>query len=340
MTILITGGAGFIGGHTVLAFIDRGEIPIVLDDLSSGSRAAVPSGVPFFAGDVGDIELVSRLVQSHGIDAILHFAAKIVVPESVADPLNYYLHNTVKTHALLQAAVKGHVRHFVFSSTAAVYGNPGVAPVSEAADPAPLSPYGRSKLMSEHMLADVGAAYDLRYVVLRYFNVAGADPAGRLGQSTPGATHLIKVALETALRRRSYVSIYGNDYPTLDGTCVRDYVHVSDLACAHLAALDYLRAGDESRTLNCGLGRGYSVREVLDAVRMVTGVDFEIRQAPRRAGDPASVVANSEQLMKLGWQPEFDLSAMIEHAKNWEKLTALAEGAHIERSPRKINFKR
>jgi UDP-glucose 4-epimerase len=331
MTILITGGAGFIGGHTVLALIDRGEIPIVLDDLSTGNRAAVPSGVPFFAGDVGDTELVLRLVQNHRIDAILHFAAKIVVPESVADPLNYYFSNTVKTHTLLQAAVRGNVKHFVFSSTAAVYGNPSVTPVSETADPAPLSPYGRSKLMSEHMLVDASKAYDLRYVTLRYFNVAGADPAGRLGQSTPGATHLIKVALETALRRRSYMSIYGSDYPTPDGTCVRDYIHVSDLARAHLAALDYLRDGGESRTLNCGYGRGYSVREVVDAVRRVAGVDFEIRQAPRRAGDPASIVANSDQLMKLGWRPELnDLSKMIEHAHNWEKkLTADAFGIGI-----------
>jgi UDP-glucose 4-epimerase len=316
MTILITGGAGFIGGHTVLALLDRGEIPIVLDDLSTGNRAAVPSGVPFVAGDVGDTELVLRLVRNHSIDAILHFAAKIVVPESVADPLKYHLNNT----ALLQAAVRGNVKHFVFSSTAAVYGNPSASPVSEAADPAPLSPYGRSKLMSEYMLTDACAAYDLRYVILRYFNVAGADPAGRLGQSTPGATHLIKVALETALRRRSYMSIYGSDYPTPDGTCVRDYVHVSDLARAHLAALDHLRGGGESRTLNCGYGQGYSVREVVDAVRRVTGVDFEVRQAPRRAGDPASIVANSAQLMKLGSEPELnDLPTMIEHAHDWEK---------------------
>ena len=326
MTILITGGAGFIGGHTVLAFLDRGEIPIVLDDLSTGSRAAVPSGVPFFVGDVADTELVLRIVKNHKIDAILHFAAKIIVPESVADPLDYYLSNTVKTHALLQAAVRGNVKHFVFSSSAAVYGNPSITPVCETADPAPLSPYGRSKLMSEYMLVDAGAASDLRHVALRYFNVAGADPAGRHGQSTPGATHLIKVALETALGRRPYMSIYGNDYPTPDGTCVRDYVHVSDLARAHVAALDHLRDGGESRTLNCGYGRGYSVREVVDAVRMVAGVDFETRQAPRRAGDPASIVANSDQLMKLGWKPELnDLPKMIEHAHNWEmKLTAVA----------------
>lgn len=342
MTVLITGGAGFIGGHTVLAFLDRGEIPIVLDDLSTGNRAAVPSGVPFFVGDVGDAELVVRLVQKNRIDAILHFAAKIVVPESVADPLNCYLNNTVKTHTLLQAAVRGNVKQFVFSSTAAVYGNASFTPVSETAAPAPLSPYGRSKLMSEYMLVDARAAYNLRYVTLRYFNVAGADPAGRLGQSTPGATHLIKAALETALRRRSYMSIYGSDYPTPDGTCVRDYVHVSDLARAHLAALDHLRDGGESRTLNCGYGRGYSVREVVDAVRRVARVDFEIRQAPRRAGDPASIVANSDQLMKLGWKPELnDLPKMIEHAHNWEKkLTAGASGIGIHQRGHSVSVHR
>jgi UDP-glucose 4-epimerase len=327
MTILITGGAGFIGGHTLLAFLDRGETPIVLDDLSTGNRAAVPSGVPFHVGDVGDTEFVLRLVRHHGIDAILHFAGKIVVPESIADPLKYYLSNTVKTHALLQAAVRGNVKHFVFSSTAAVYGNPSVTPVSETADPAPLSPYGRSKLMSEYLLIDAGAAYNLRYVILRYFNVAGADPAGRLGQSMPGATHLIKVALETALRRRPYISIFGSDYPTPDGTCVRDYVHVSDLARAHLAALDYLREGGEPRTLNCGYGRGYSVREVVEAVKRIAGVDFEIRQAPRRAGDPASMVADSHQLMKLGWQPELsDLPKIVEHAYEWEKKLTVRAG--------------
>lgn len=323
MTTLITGGAGYIGGHTVLAFLDRGEVPIVLDDLSTGNREAVPSDVPFFVGDVGDTAFVSRLIRTQRIDSILHFAAKIIVPESVADPLNYYLCNTVKTHALLHAAVRENIKHFVFSSSAAIYGNPVSTPVSETAHPAPLSPYGRSKLMSEHMLADASVASNLRHVALRYFNVAGADPAGRHGQSTPGATHLIKVALETALRRRSYMSIYGSDYPTPDGTCVRDYVHVSDLARAHLAALDYLREGGASRTLNCGYGRGYSVSEVINAVRMVAGTDFETRQAPRRAGDPASIIANSDQLIELGWKPELDdLPLMIAHAHNWEKKLA------------------
>ncbi|MBB4370465.1 UDP-glucose 4-epimerase [Bradyrhizobium sp. cir1] len=326
MTLLITGGAGFIGGHTVLALLDRGEIPVVLDDLSTGCRAAVPSGVPFYAGDIGDHESILRIVQTHEIKSILHFAAKIVVPESIADPLSYYLTNTVKTHALLQAAVRGRVENFIFSSSAAVYGNPSATPVKETADTAPLSPYGRSKLMSEYMLADAGAAHGLRYVALRYFNVTGADPAGRLGQSTPGATHLIKVALETALRRRAYLNIYGSDYLTPDGTCVRDYVHVSDLARAHLVALDHLRRGGTSRTLNCGYGRGYSVREVVETVRRVAGVNFEIRQASRRAGDPASIVADANQLMKLGWKPRFDdLPIMVEHAYNWEKrLTAAA----------------
>ncbi len=320
MTILITGGAGYIGGHTVLALIDRGEIPIVLDDLSTGSRAAVPPDVPLVVGDIGDSELVSRLIQDHKIDAVLHFAAKIIVPQSVADPLGYYLNNTVKTHSLLQAVVRTNVKYFVFSSSAAVYGNPNFTPVNETAAPAPLSPYGRSKLMSEQMLHDVSVACDLRYVTLRYFNVAGADPAGRHGQATPGATHLIKVALETALHRHSHISIYGSDYPTPDGTCIRDYVHVSDLAQAHLVALDHLRNGRESLTLNCGYGRGYSVREVLGAVRKVTATNFEIRQAPRRAGDPASIVANSDQLMRLGWKPKFDnLPVMIQHAFNWEK---------------------
>ena len=263
MTILITGGAGFIGGHTVLAFLDRGEIPVVLDDLSTGNRAAVPSVVPFFAGDVGDTQLVLRLLKKYRIDAILHFAAKIVVPESVADPLNYYLNNTIKTHTLLQAAVRANVKHVVFSSSAAVYGNPSFTPVCETADPAPLSPYGRSKLMSEYMLADASAAYNLQYVTLRYFNVAGADPAGRHGQSTPGATHLIKVALETALRRRSHMNIYGSDYPTSDGTCVRDYVHVSDLARAHLAALDHLRDGGEFKRLIAAMDGGIQSTKLL-----------------------------------------------------------------------------
>jgi UDP-glucose 4-epimerase len=323
MTVLITGGAGYIGGHTVLAFLDRGEIPVVLDDLSSGRRRALPSEVPFFLGDVGDTSLLHHILETHKIDAILHFAAKIVVPESMTDPLGYYLNNTVKTRALLEAAVRARVRYFVFSSTAAIYGNPNEAMVTESAVPAPLSPYGRSKLMSELIIRDVSAAYHQKHAILRYFNVAGADPRGRHGQSSPNATHLIKVAVETALGRRPFMNIFGNDYSTPDGTCVRDYVHVSDLAQAHLFALDDLRGNGVSRTLNCGYGRGYSVREVVAAVRSISGVDFEIRQAPRRSGDPASIVASSEQLRKLGWKPELDnLTTIVRHALAWEKSLA------------------
>jgi UDP-glucose 4-epimerase len=320
MTVLITGGAGYVGGHAVLAFLDRGEIPVVLDDLSTGSRNAIPSNVPFIRGDVGDTSLVLRVLETHKVDAILHFAAKIVVPESIADPLGYYLNNTVKTRALLEAAVKAKVRHIIFSSTAAVYGNPKNVPVHEESVPTPLSPYGMSKLMSELMIRDVGIATDQRHVILRYFNVAGADPAGRHGQTTASATHLIKVAMETVLGRRPFMSIFGNDYPTPDGTCIRDYVHVSDLARAHLIALDRLRLDGISRTLNCGYGRGYSVREVVDAVKRVAGNDFGVRNAPRRAGDPASIVASNERLIELGWRPEFDdLSLMVRHALAWEK---------------------
>jgi UDP-glucose 4-epimerase len=320
MTILVTGGAGYVGGQTVIALLDRRQTPVVLDDLSTGSRASVPLNVPLVVGDVGDMEFVSQLIREHRIDAILHFAAKIIVPESVADPLSYYLSNTVKTRALLEAAVRGNVRHFVFSSTAAVYGNPSFTPVSEEAVLAPLSPYGMSKLMSEQMLRDASAAYGLNHVILRYFNVAGADPAGRHGQSTPNATHLIKVALETALGRRPRMSIYGDDYPTSDGTCVRDYIHVSDLANAHLAALDYLRNGGESCTLNCGYGQGYSVKEVVDTVKSVAGVDFDVHLAPRRVGDPASIVADSDRLKRLGWQPKLDdLPTIVRHAYDWER---------------------
>ena len=241
----------------------------------------------------------------------------------MTDPLGYYLNNTVKTRALLEASVKGMVRHFVFSSTAAIYGNPNEAMVSEETAPTPLSPYGRSKLMSELMIRDVSAAYDQRHVILRYFNVAGADPAGRHGQTTANATHLIKVAIETAVAGRPFMSIFGNDYATPDGTCVRDYVHVSDLARAHLLALDHLRQGGISRTLNCGYGRGYSVREVIEAVRSVAGTDFEVRQAPRRAGDPASIIASNDQLVRLGWKPELDdLSTIVRHALAWEKSLA------------------
>jgi UDP-glucose 4-epimerase len=324
MTVLVTGGAGYIGGQTVIALLDQGETPVVLDDLSTGNRAAVPSEVQLVVGDVGDMETALRVIGQYRIDAILHFAAKIVVPESVADPLSYYLSNTVKTRALLEAAVRGNVRHFVFSSTAAIYGNPTKMPVTEETVPEPLSPYGTSKLMSELMIRDASTAYNLRHVILRYFNVAGADSKGRHGQSTPNATHLIKVAIETALGQRPFMNIFGNDYPTPDGTCVRDYVHVCDLAHAHLLALDYLRRDGVSRTFNCGYGHGYSVREVVEAVKSIAGTDFEVRQAPRRPGDAAAIIASNEQLVKLGWKPELnDLSMIVRDALAWEKSYAV-----------------
>jgi UDP-glucose 4-epimerase len=319
MTVLVTGGAGYIGGQTVIALLDRGETPVVLDDLSNGNRAAVPSGVPLVVGDVGDMQTVRRVVGEYQIDAILHFAAKIVVPESVADPLSYYLSNTVKTRALLEASVRGNVRYFVFSSTAAVYGSPNKMPVTEETIPAPLSPYGTSKLMSELMIRDASTAYDLRHVILRYFNVAGADSKGRHGQSSPNATHLIKVAIETALGQRPFMNIFGNDYPTPDGTCVRDYVHVADLAHAHLLALDYLRRDGVSRTLNCGYGHGYSVREVVKAVKSISATDFEVRQAARRPGDAAAIIASNEQLVKFGWTPKRnDLSMIVRDGLAWD----------------------
>jgi UDP-glucose 4-epimerase len=320
MSVLVTGGAGYIGGHVILALLDRGEIPVVLDNLSTGHRSAVPLTIPFFEGDVGDADLIARIIQAHKIEAVLHFAAKIIVPESVADPLGYYLNNTVKTRALLEVCVRNKVKHFVFSSTAAVYGNPAFSPVDEDAALAPVSPYGRSKQMSEQMLLDAGEAHGLRCVILRYFNVAGADPSGRWGQCSREATHLVKVAVETALGRRSHMSIFGNDYPTDDGTCVRDYIHVADLAGAHLTALDHLRQGKESRILNCGYGQGYSVRQVVDTVKKVSGVDFEVREATRRVGDPASIIANSDQLKKLGWKAQFDdLPLIVQHAYAWER---------------------
>ncbi|SRR5579885_35087 len=320
MAVLVTGGAGYIGSHMVLALVDAGEAAVVLDDLSTGFREAVHPKAKLVVGDVSDEKLVASLIKEHKIDAVIHFAAKIVVPDSVADPLGYYLANTVKTRALLSAVIGAGVKHFVFSSTAAVYGNPEENPVSEDAKLSPMSPYGFSKLISEWMLRDVANAYDFRYVALRYFNVAGADPEGRAGQSTKGATHLIKVACETAVGKRNRMSVFGTDYPTPDGTCIRDYIHVSDLVAAHLAALKHLRAGGENLVLNCGYGRGYSVLEVIDAVKKVSGKDFPVELAPRRPGDPAAIVARADKIRaKLGWQPRLDdLSKIVTHALAWE----------------------
>ncbi len=284
MSVLVTGGAGYIGSHMVLALLDAREDVVVLDNLTTGFRDAVPSEATFVQGDFGDEALVNDLIARHGIDAIVHFAAKIVVPDSVADPLGYYLNNTAKARTLIACAVAGGVQQFVFSSTAAVYGETGNEPVTESAPLAPVSPYGRSKLMVEWMLADTAKAHGLRYVVLRYFNVAGADPAGRAGQSTRDATHLIKVAVQAALGRRNSLSVFGTDYPTPDGTCLRDYIQVTDLVRAHVDALRYLRQGGESLTCNCGYNRGYSVREVIEVVKAVSGVDFPVARSCATSG--------------------------------------------------------
>ena len=321
MAVLLTGGAGYIGGHMVLALLDRGEQVIVVDNLSTGFAWAVPAAARLVVGDFGDAALISNLMDQYSIDSIAHFAAKIVVPESVSDPLTYYLNNTSKTRNLIECAVERGVRNFVFSSTAAVYGESSDKPVSEDAPPSPVSPYGRSKLMVEWMLEDTARVKNFHYMVLRYFNVAGADPLGRLGQSTPNATHLIKRAAQTALGRHAGMDIYGDDYPTPDGTCVRDYIQVSDLIDAHIAALDHLRAGGESLVCNCGYGRGYSVREVIDVVKRVSGADFEVRQQVRRAGDPATIVAQSDRIRaKLGWSPKNDsLEVIVRQALDWER---------------------
>jgi UDP-glucose 4-epimerase len=321
MTILVTGGAGYIGSHMVHTLADAGERVVVLDNLSTGFEWAIPKGVPLVIGETGDPLRVAALIAEHRVDSIIHFAASIVVPDSVRDPLGYYRNNTVNSRALLEVAVNSGVKQFIFSSTAAVYGNPATAPVNEDAPLAPMSPYGNSKLMTEMMLRDVGAAYDLKYVILRYFNVAGADPALRAGQSTLGATHLIKVAVEAALGMRPKLDVYGTDYSTPDGTCVRDYIHVMDLANAHMVALSHLRRGGDNATFNCGYGHGYSVLEVVDAVKRVSKRDFKVELAPRRPGDPAMIVADSARIRtQLGWTPRLDnLDLIVEHALAWER---------------------
>jgi UDP-glucose 4-epimerase len=321
MTILVTGGAGYIGSHMVYELVDAGEPVVVLDNLSTGFRFLLPGSVPFVTGSTGDRELVAQTIARYGVTAIIHFAASVVVPESVADPLAYYSNNTMNTCSLLQAAVENGVKHVVFSSTAAVYGNPALVPVREDAATVPISPYGSSKLMSEILLHDTGRAYGLRFVILRYFNVAGADPAMRTGQSTPQATHLIKVACETALGKRPRLDVFGTDYATADGTCVRDYIHVSDLARAHSATLDYLRGGGASATFNCGYGRGASVLEVIAAVKRVSGIDFPVEIGPRRAGDPAELVADVGRITAtLDWHPRYqELDTIVAHALAWER---------------------
>jgi UDP-glucose 4-epimerase len=330
MAVLVTGGAGYIGSHMVLALCDAGEGVVVLDDLSTGVRENVDPRAHFVQGDVSDPLMVMRLIAEHRIRAVVHFAAKIVVPDSVADPLDYYLANTVKTRALLAAVTAAHVPHFVFSSTAAVYGDVSQEPVGEETPAVPVSPYGASKLMSEWMLRDSAAAYGLKYVALRYFNVAGADPKGRSGQSTPRATHLIKVACETASDKRNGMEVFGTDYPTRDGTCIRDYIHVSDLVAAHMDALRYLKNGGASQVLNCGYGTGYSVLEVIETVKRISGKDFAVALASARAGDPAAIVARADRIRSvLGWQPQYDdLETIVRHALAWErKLPAKSAAA-------------
>ena len=318
--VLVTGGAGYIGSHVVRQLAEAGERVVTLDNLSRGFREAVTAGA-LVVGDTGDRTTVLKVLADHDVRLVMHFAAFTIVPESVAQPLKYYGNNTASTRTLIECCLEAGVEQFVFSSTAAVYGMPADGVASEQTPTAPINPYGTSKLMSEWMLRDVSAVTRLRHVALRYFNVAGSDPGGRVGQRTPGATLLTKVAVEHAVGKRPHVSIFGTDYPTKDGTGVRDYIHVEDLASAHLAALKYLRGGGASTTLNCGYGHGYSVREVLNAVERASGRPLVVREEPRRAGDPPSLIASAERVRAvLGWQPRFDdLDQIVRDALNWER---------------------
>jgi UDP-glucose 4-epimerase len=320
--VLVTGGAGYIGSHAVLALRDAGWPVVVIDNLVTGFRSAVPADVPFVEANIDDAGAVEGAIEAHAIGAIVHFAGSVVVPESVSDPLKYYLNNTVRSRALIESAVKTGVHHFIFSSTAATYGSPSRVPVREDDPTVPINPYGTSKLMTEAMLRDTAAAHPINYCALRYFNVAGADPQGRTGQSTAGATHLIKIAAEAATGKRSHVSVFGTDFETADGTGVRDYIHVSDLADAHVAALDWLVANpDANLTANAGYGRGFSVLQVLDAIDRVTNMKIERRMEPRRAGDPAALIAdNSRILATLDWAPRrADLDGIVRDALAWER---------------------
>lgn len=320
--VLVTGGAGYIGSHAVLALQDAGYPVAVIDNLVTGFRFAVPDGVPFYEGDIEDTDLVAHIFAEQGTRAVMHFAGSVVVPESVSNPLKYYHNNTAKSRALIAAVVEAGVPHFIFSSTAATYGTPEVSPVTEDTPQRPINPYGMSKLMTEAMLADVAAAHPLNYCALRYFNVAGADPHGRTGQSTAGATHLIKVAVEAALGKRASVGVFGTDFDTPDGTGVRDYIHVSDLAAAHVLALEALIASpSDSLTMNCGYGRGFSVLEVLDAVDRVTNRRIVREMQGRRPGDPASLISDNRRIRaRLPWVPQYaDLDTIVTHALAWER---------------------
>ena len=322
MTVLVTGGAGYIGSHMVWELIDHGIDLVVVDNLTTGFRAAVPEEVPFVEGDVGDQPFMQDVLAEHEVDTIIHFAGSVVVPESIKDPLKYYDNNTGNSRNLIAAAVACDVKRFIFSSTAAVYGNPMTeGPISENAILNPMSPYGTSKLMTELMIRDAAEAHDLSYVILRYFNVAGCDIKGRTGQSTEGATHLIKVACEAASGKRRSMKIFGTDYETPDGTCIRDFIHVNDLVDAHRVALEFLRDGGRKFTANCGYSRGYSVMQVIDAVRKVSGKNFRVIEDGRRAGDIEALTANAHRLMsRLGWQPKHDdLELIVSSALEWEK---------------------
>jgi UDP-glucose 4-epimerase len=321
MSVLVTGGAGYIGSHMTYALVDRGEKVVILDNLSTGNRSLVSEKAVLVEGEVADQALVRRLVRDHAVDAAIHFAGSIVVPDSVAEPLAYYANNTVASRALMEACVEGGVKNFLFSSTATVYAVDARQPLAETEPTLPISPYARSKLMTEWMLEDASKAYDFRHMVLRYFNVAGADPKGRTGQSSPRATHLIKRAAQVALGRVPHLDIFGTDYPTKDGTGVRDYIHVSDLVAAHLLALDALRAGAASSTFNCGYGHGASVREVISTVENVVGRKLDVREGPRRPGDPPTLIADPSKIKRaLNWKPAHDdLSEIVRSAFDWER---------------------
>jgi UDP-glucose 4-epimerase len=334
VTVLVTGGAGYIGSHMVRALAEAGERVVVIDDLSTGFSAFLPEGVPLFIGDAADENLVEGVISAHGVDSIIHFAGSVVVPESMRDPLAYYRNNTMTTRSLLNVAVKCGVNRFIFSSTAAVYGNPDQVPVPEHAPTRPLSPYGSSKLMTEIMLHDVAAAHGLNYVVLRYFNVAGADPLARIGLATVGATHLLKIAVEAATGQRAKIDVFGTDYPTSDGSCIRDFIHVSDLAQAHRAALSYLRDGGASVTLNCGYGRGYSVIETIEAVRRLSGRNFAVQYGPRRPGDIMTMIADTGRIRRtLDWTPQYDdLETIAAHALAWEEKLFRERGGEAQQA--------
>src|ERR1700744_379016 len=320
MTVLVTGGAGYIGSHMVHALVETGESVVVIDNLSTGFSAFLPEGVPLFIGDAGDENLVEGVIAQHQVESIIHFAGSVVVPDSMRDPLGDYRNNTMTTRSLLNVAVRSGISRFILLSTAAVYGKPFQVPVDEHAPTRPLSPYGSSKLMTEIMLHDVASAHGMQYVVLRYFNVAGADPFARIGLATVGATHLLKIAVEAATGQRAKIDVFGTDYPTPDGSCIRDFIHVSDLAEAHRAALSYLRGGGISTTLNCGYGRGYSVIETIEAVRRVSGRNFAVQYAPRRPGDIMAMVADTSRIgATLDWSPQYDdLETIVTHALAWE----------------------